>query len=235
MEGRLICFDLDDTLIPNTHLYHRPIWRCGEIISRALGHQSPYPIDLLKLHYDVDSSMVKRFGFSQDRFPTSWVQAYEQVCAKVGTAPDPEVSAELYREAAEFKRGPFAPFPGVVDVLRELRGQGYALHMITAGDEQLQRTKVGASGLGPLFDSVRITGVEKKEVMREIAGERPGSAVMVGDSKKSDIIPAIELGMVAVHVPSNTWAFANADVDPGSYHTIASVRDLPALLDRIWK
>jgi FMN phosphatase YigB (HAD superfamily) len=42
--------------------------------------------------------------------------------------------------------------------------------------------------------------------------------MMVGDSKRSDIAPAIELGITAVHIPGDTWPFAQAELDRRAYH-----------------
>lgn len=230
MEPLELGFDLDDTLIPNAYSYNRPMWQCGLIISKALGYKSPYPVDLLKLHYEVDSGMVQSHGLSQDRFPESWVRTYEIVCERARVAPRANVKRLLHGTAAQFREGPYKPFRGVKRTLILLRGMKHRLHLITAGDARLQERKIKESGLGPMFHSIAITDVDKRPALAKIAGASPRRAVMVGDSKKSDILPAIELGMIAVHVPSQTWAFANADVDPSKYHVIESVTELPALL-----
>lgn len=230
---RRICFDLDDTLIPNSFKYHQPIWRCAQLIAKVLGHKSPHPLELLKLHHETDIELVKTHGFGADRFPEGWVRTYECLAGRVGEPADPEVARRLRNMAKRFAFGPFEPFRGVKDVLGELLRAGRALHLITAGDEHLQKRKIAQAKLRPLFTSVHITGLDKKEVMRELAGDHPEDAMMVGDSTKSDILPAIELGMTAVFVPSPTWSFAHTEVDPSKYHKISSVRELPALLRKL--
>lgn len=228
-----LCFDLDDTLLANSYRYNAPIWRCGQIISEALGRHCPYATDLMKLHYDTDSEMVKTWNFRADRFPTSWVRVYEQLAARTGIDPDPEVSHCLYEAANEFQSGPFMPLPGVLDMLALLRADGRRLHLITAGDAALQHRKLSESGLAPMFDTTRVLDMRKDGALAELFGHEPQSAAMVGDSLKSDIKPAIDLGMTAIHVPSFTWAFVHADVDSRKYHTLRSILDLPELLDRL--
>jgi FMN phosphatase YigB (HAD superfamily) len=228
-----ICYDLDDTLHPNSCKYNEPIWQCGLIISRALGYRSMYPVEALKLHYEIDSSMVKEFGFKVTRFPESWVKAYETIAEKAGVPARKDVAEKLRRTAARFAQGPFRPFPGTKAALRRVRKKfpKAKQYLVTAGDDELQWRKIRELGFVSLFDGIEVTGVEKKQVLRAIVGDRAEAGVMVGDSKKSDIVPALELGMTAIWVPSQTWNFANAEVEPS--HTIASIRDLPGLLERL--
>lgn len=233
MRIRKICLDLDDTLIPNTYKYHEPIWRCGMIITRALGHLSVYPPELLKIHNEIDQGLVNEKGFSADRFPLSWVLTYERVAAVAGIDPDPAVAERLRRTAEKFKQGPFRLFRGAKRMLKTLSAQGRELHVVTAGDEALQRRKIEEAGIAPLVDGVHVTPMKKRDILASIVGDRPEEGMMVGDSKKSDILPAIELGMTAVWLPSQTWTFVNADIDETKYHRIERIGDLPALLEKL--
>ncbi|HSD12932.1 MAG TPA: hypothetical protein VLC10_05220, partial [Patescibacteria group bacterium] len=52
-----ILIDLDDTLIPNTHLYHLPSLRCGLLISSAMGEKSVHPLEMLKAQLEIDMAM----------------------------------------------------------------------------------------------------------------------------------------------------------------------------------
>lgn len=233
MKIRKVCLDLDDTLIPNTYKYHAPILRCAMIVVRALKHRSKYPPDLLQMQLAIDQELVAEKGFSPDRFPLSWVLTYERLAALAGLPVDPKVVERLRTEASAFQRGPFRMFPGVKRALRRLAKEGRELHVITAGDEALQRRKIAEAGIADYVDSIHVTPMRKKDILASIVGDRPKEGAMVGDSKKSDIVPAIELGMTAVWLPSETWSFVNADIDETKYHRIASVTELPDLLRKI--
>ncbi|HTM68955.1 MAG TPA: HAD family hydrolase [Candidatus Binatia bacterium] len=225
-----ILLDLDDTLVPNTHLYHAPSLRCCLLISEALGVKSVHPSDLLQAHLEIDMAMVRTLGYSVERYPTSWVRTYEKMARRMKLPIDRKVCARLLRTAAAFAKGPYVPYEGAKETLMELQRDGHELHLVTAGDKALQERKIRACGLSSLLDSVNITGVDKKPVMAKIARERKDRTMMVGDSLKSDIKPAVELGLTAVHVPSHTWAYANAEVDRRKYRTIRSIDELPALI-----
>ena len=233
MKIREVCFDLDDTLIPNTYKYHAPILKCAMIVVRTLGHKSKYPPELLKIQTDIDQELVAEKGFSTDRFPTSWVLTYERLATLAGLPVDPKVVEKLRRAASEFQRGPFKMFPGAKRVLRRLAKDGRKLHVITAGDETLQRRKIAEAGVADYVHTVHVTPMKKKDILASIVRDRPAEGMMVGDSKKSDILPAIELGMAAAWLPSETWSFVNADIDETKYHRITAVTDLPDLLRKI--
>jgi putative hydrolase of the HAD superfamily len=230
-----ILIDLDDTLIPNTHLYHLPSLRCSMLISSAMGEKSIHPLEMLKAQLEIDMAMVKSHGYGVDRFPKSWAKTYERLARRAGLPVDRKISAAIIKAAGAFTRGPYVPFPGAKEALMELQRDGHSLHLVTAGDKRLQERKVRSSGLSSLFDSVNVTGVDKKPVMAKIAGDRKERVMMVGDSTRSDVKPALELGIVAVNVPSQTWAFAQADVDRRKFHVISTVAELPGLVRKLMR
>ena len=233
MRFRRICFDLDDTLIPNSFLYDTAKWRCGSLIAKALGIRCPRASHLLTLMEETDRAAFQKFGLSADRFPASMVRAYETAAENAGMPVDPEIARRVRDTAERYKLGPYRPLPGVRPALKQLRAFRCQLHLVTAGDDLLQRVKIVKAGLGSHFDSIDVVPKDKKPALAAIVGDRPELGVMVGDSPGSDIQPAIELGMTAVFVPSNTWSVVHADVDPSKYHTISSVRELPALLQKL--
>jgi putative hydrolase of the HAD superfamily len=54
---------------------------------------------------------------------------------------------------------------------------------------------------------------------------------MVGNSVRSDILPALEAGGRAVHIPHElTWALEMAEHD-GSVPTLSTIKELPDWLD----
>jgi putative hydrolase of the HAD superfamily len=231
-EALIVCVDLDDTLIPTAYRYNDAIAKCALLLTKAFGEKSLHPVELLARHRAIDEGLVSKYGYRADRFPTSWTTLYDALCKEAGIAPDPKLRARLRHTANRYQFGPYRAFAGSKKALTQIQRDGHVLHLVTAGDPKVQDRKISQSGLTPLFDGVHVTGVDKKKVIAGIVGDRPERGVMVGDSKRSDIQPAIDLGMTAVWLPSNTWAFAQVDVK-GTFHTIRSIDELPALLRRI--
>lgn len=232
-DRRIVCFDLDDTLIPNTCLYHAPAWKCGLIISRTLGYKSPYPLDVLRLQFETDSALVETLGYGTDRFPKSWVRTYEILAERAGVPVDRAVVKRLLATAGRFKSGPYVPFEGAKDALGEIQHASHMLHLVTAGEKRLQQRKIDRCGLKSLFDSTHIVKREKKPVLEKLVGDRPERGIMVGDSTRNDIKPAIELGMTGILVKSETWPHAKIDLDPRLYHLVDDVTQVPALIRKL--
>lgn len=227
----LLLFDLDETLIPNSYKYSRQTWRCGTIIAEVFAKKGPHPLDVLKKQAEIDIDLVKSRGLLLDRFPLSWVDTYVWFCKELGLKPNKEVKDRLFNTASQFKRGPFRAYAGAKKVLRQLRLDGHKMHVITSGVESLQMRKMRDAGLVKFFDSIHVMNLEKKAIMASLVGERTAEAVMIGDSKRSDIKPAVDLGITSVWIPGDGWSYANAKVDPD--FEISSIRELPGVIERL--
>lgn len=227
-----IGLDLDDTCMPNSWRYSRADCRCAAIIVGALRELSPSPEELLKIEDEIDIGLAKEMSFTElNRFPKSWQMTYETACDRAGVKPEPAVLALLWRAAHSFQQGPFRPFPGVLRALAALRRAGHRVHLITIGNPELQRRKAEQSGLISRVDSFLIIPRDKRKALAELAGAAPGRVMMVGDSLRSDIKPAKELGLTSVLVEANNWIYNQADVEPD--HRVKSLRELPALVARL--
>ena len=111
--------------------------------------------------------------------------------------------------------------------------------LITKGDLFDQERKLAQSGLGDFFDAVEIVSEKTTETYRSAFsrhGTGPEHAMMVGNSLKSDVVPALEAGSFAVHVPHElTWALEHADEPRGHlrFRRAAHLGEVPALIDAI--
>lgn len=227
----IIGFDLDDTLMPTARQYHRVMWKCGFIIDTALGVRSPNPKDIIDFQQKTDIASIKTHGYEISRFGESWVETYQHFARQFSVAVDPAVIKDLRHTALGFSRGPFVPFTGVHEALTQLKACGHELHCISAaaGAEDLQIRKLIETGLKQFFVTVRITGSDKTDAMREVFTDVRRS-IMVGDSKSHDIQPALQLGVFSVWIPSTSWSFLHADLEGQEYATLASVTELPSYL-----
>jgi len=81
---------------------------------------------------------------------------------------------------------------------------------VTKGDLFDQESKIGRSGLAPLFDHVEIVSEKDEEMYRRLMlrhGASPDEFAMVGNSLRSDVLPVIGIGARAFHLPyAVTWA-----------------------------
>ncbi len=111
--------------------------------------------------------------------------------------------------------------------------------LITKGDLLDQERKLAQSGLGDLFDGVEIVSHKTEAAYRTIFarhGTGADQAMMVGNSLKSDVIPALTAGAWGVHVPHGvTWALEAADPPQGHrrFHALPDLGQLPELIDSL--
>ena len=130
---------------------------------------------------------------------------------------------------------PVETLPGVHDTL-EAVAPDHSLILITKGDLFDQERKLAQSGLGDWFDGVEIVSDKTPGVYERIFGAAEGgpeAAMMVGNSLKSDVIPAIEAGSWGVHVPHDlTWELEHADPpeEADRFRMLERIDALPDLL-----
>jgi putative hydrolase of the HAD superfamily len=156
----------------------------------------------------LDVENVRLLGFSIERFPTSCVQAYETVAHASGVTASPDVT-ERVRSAARSVFGQDPPLvAGALETLQRLRRRGAKLALLTKGDHDLQVRRVERSGIAEWFDVIRIVPEKPSQAFREIVAAlevAPVNAWSVGNSVRSDILPAIEAGLRAVWIDAHVW------------------------------
>src|SRR5262245_22198568 len=176
-----VIFDGDDTLWATEPLYDRARSHAREIVTGAGLDGARW--EALERRLDVEN--VAAMGYSPDRFPTSCVQAYEQLCA-AGTAMRDDEMARRIREAAAMVFEADAPLvAGAEATLATLRARGVRLALLTKGDPDIQARRVDRSGLAGYFDIVEIVAEKSVETIASLVrslGVEPKDAWMVGNS-----------------------------------------------------
>src|SRR4029079_9615021 len=109
------------------------------------------------------------------------------------------------------------PLPVVVETLSVL-GARHRLLLLTKGATDEQQRKIDASALAPHFEHVHIVAEKDVDTYRDLADRHDldaASTWMIGNSPKSDVVPARAAGLRAVYIPNvHTWALEHADLDP---------------------
>lgn len=148
------------------------------------------------------------------------------------------VIAKILDTGRDLLNHPVETMPHVRDTLEALAGK-YLLVMITKGDLFDQERKLAQSGLGDFFDAVEIVSDKTAVTYRRIfakVGDGPERAMMVGNSLKSDIVPAIAAGSYGVFVPHElTWVLEHVDEpkEAPRFRKIDHLGELRDLIDRL--
>lgn len=182
-------------------------------------------LDLLSTHADtattetrlaeVERRNLRLYGYGIKGFTLSMIETAMELCE--GNAPSP-VIREILAAGREMIAHPVETLSGVDETVA-LLAETYRLVLITKGDLLDQERKLAASGLGDLFAAVEIVSEKDRGTYDRVFtrhGTGPTEAAMVGNSMKSDVLPALEAGAYGVHIPYHvTWTHELADAPEG--------------------
>jgi putative hydrolase of the HAD superfamily len=175
------------------------------------------------------------YGYGVKGFTLSMIETAVEVTK--GEVPA-SVIAEILSFGRQMLENPVETLPNVRETLDQLAGS-YRLVLITKGDLFDQERKLAQSGLGEYFDAVEIVSEKTAQTYVRIFarhGDGAAHAVMVGNSLKSDVVPAIAAGAYGVHVPHElTWVLEHevAPEDNPRFRRIPDVGKLPPLLGQM--
>jgi putative hydrolase of the HAD superfamily len=133
---------------------------------------------------------------------------------------------------------PIEIMPGVLETLERM-AEHYRIILITKGDLLDQEQKLARSGLGRLFQAVEIVSDKSPLTYRRLFsrhGDGAERSMMVGNSLRSDIVPAIEAGSWGVFIPHElTWAAEHAEAPSGAprFRQLTCIDQLSDLLGEI--
>jgi len=225
-----IGLDADDTLWHNERFFRFTENRFAELLA---GHADKD--HLLARLLEAERRNIGHYGFGIKGFTLSMIETAIEVTENQVPA---EIIGDILAAGRDMLGHPVETLPHVEETLEAL-APGYTLVLITKGDLFDQERKLAQSGLGDFFQGVEIvTDKAAKTYARAFSahGDGPESAMMVGNSLRSDILPALAAGAWATYVPfelSFALEHAEAPEDDARFNAIADLGALPALLDSL--
>jgi putative hydrolase of the HAD superfamily len=193
--------DADDTLWENNVYFEAVIAE----YCRALERRGVSAAIARETLLAVERRRTRVHGYGVDNF----TQGLGEACRTlIGEASDVEVRT-LVTLARGIRRQRLEVAPGAAETLRELAGR-HRVILLTKGDRDDQLDKLQRSGLGRYFHRVDVVK-EKDAAAYSNALARHGAqaddAWMIGNSPRSDVLPALEAGLGAVYIPhAATWS-----------------------------
>ncbi len=222
-----IGFDADDTLWQNEQFF-----KLTEARFVALLGEHGEAAEISGRLLEAERRNLAFYGFGIKGFVLSMIETAIEVTK--GQAPA-MVIGEILAAGREMAAHPVETLPHARETL-EVLAADYKLVLITKGDLFDQERKLAQSGLGDFFDAIEIVSDKNVATYQRIFarhGDGAERAMMVGNSLKSDIWPALEAGAWAVHVPHDlTWALEHAQEPEGQarYGKLADLGGLATLI-----
>lgn len=228
MEGiQVIGFDADDTLWVNETYFLETEQKLrlllapyvdGETVSAEL--------------FSTESRNMPIYGYGVKAYILSVLET--AICITGGKVPA-NVLEQILALGKEQLTKPVELLDGVEETLNALVGR-YRLIVVTKGDLLDQEQKLRRSGIEHLFHHVEIMSDKTDREYRLLLKHldiRPEEFLMIGNSVRSDILPPLDLGSYAVHIPYHTtWEHEKAEepvVNP-RFFTVDSLWDIISLL-----
>jgi len=216
----VIGFDADDTLWENEAHY-----KLTEARFTALLQDYADPDHLSARLLAAERRNLGHYGYGIKGFTLSMIETALEVTE--GRAPTAMIQS-LLDAGRELHNH---PTPLLAHVQATLEALSQPLILITKGDLFDQERKIAQSGLAGLFADFQIVSEKTTETYSR-AFAPFGAAMMVGNSMKSDILPALEAGAWGVHIPAaQEWALeAAAAPKSPRYRRLDNMAHLPKLL-----
>ncbi|MEV6565596.1 HAD family hydrolase [Streptomyces kronopolitis] len=206
----MLIFDADDTLWENNVIYERVIDEFLEWMTVP----GLDPAGVRAVLDGIEAANAVTLGYGSKVFLHSLGQCVAELRGRAATAAE---SARIAGWAAAFAGDRVELMPGVAGTLAEL-ARRHELLLLTKGDTEEQQRKVTGSGLAGHFRGVHIVAEKNTATYEELIRAYdlvPAATWMIGNSPKSDILPARSAGLNAVFIPhQHTWVLEHGALDP---------------------
>ena len=220
-----LLIDADDTLWENNIYFERAI---AAFIS-YLDHRVHTPEEV-RSHLNVcEHATIQAHGYGLSSFHRSLIACFEQLADQPITAEKHERLLSFAQSIAEQE---IEVLPGVQPTLAELATR-HRVILVTKGDPVEQRDKLNRSGLEPHFSGVEVLHEKNPPAYTALISHHkcdPASTWMIGNSPRSDINPALAVGLNAIFIPHDfTWVLEHEIVNPAPPGQV--LLELPAFAD----
>jgi putative hydrolase of the HAD superfamily len=225
-----LIIDADDTLWETEIYYEQCIADFGTLMAE-MGFDRE---EAERTVHEVERERVPLVGYGPHEFSRNLVFAYERLCERYDRSVTEDVAGAVWEMGQVVLEPPIVLLKGVAETLSRL-GERFRLILLTKGDQEVQESKLERSGLAHHFEGVHVVQEKDSEVLQRLLvdyGLQPELTWMVGNSPRSDINPALEAGIGAVHIPhSNTWSFEQQEIaDPSRVVVLSDFGELVGLL-----
>lgn len=223
MNIKVIAFDADDTLWVN-----EPYFRASEeAFCTLLEEYLPrHELERELLKIEIDNLVL--YGYGIKGFVLSMIETAMTVTNNIISA---KTIGQIIDLGKQMLSQPIELLDEVEHVLRTLKGK-YRLVVATKGDLLDQERKLRKSNLSNYFHHVEIMSEKDDANYLKLIKHldiHPDELLMVGNSLKSDILPVLNVGGYAVHVPYHiTWAHEEIShsIDNERFKSVAGIKDI---------
>jgi len=224
----VIAFDADDTLWQNEVFFREAEDRFAALMAPFMPKE-----ESINVLFSNEMKHLRLYGYGIKGFMLSMVETAMDISkGSIGA----EAIYEILEIGRRMMNKPVELLDDVESIFNRLNGR-YRLILATKGDLIDQERKLYKSGLEKHFHHVEVMSEKKEDDYRKLIRHldiEPHEFLMVGNSMKSDIIPVLNIGGKAIHIPHEiTWQHEMVEdghVVKASYHQFEKLSDILSVL-----
>ncbi|WP_345948233.1 HAD family hydrolase [Mucilaginibacter sp. PAMB04274] len=223
MNVKVIAFDADDTLWVNEPYFRRTEEKFCTLFSEFL---SPHDIERELLKIEIGN--LGLYGYGIKGFMLSMIETALKVTDGRMNA---DAIEKILNLGKELLNEPIELLEGVEQVLQSLQGR-YKLVVATKGDLLDQERKLKKSNLTQYFHHIEVMSEKDDASYQKLVKHldiQPQELLMVGNSLKSDILPVLNIGGYAIHVPYHiTWVheMVESQVEHENFKSVTHIQEI---------
>ena len=225
---KVIAFDADDTLWVNETYFREAEQQFAKLLS---AYETANKIDQELFKTEIKNLSI--YGYGVKGFILSMVECALEIS---NYNLNPKLLNDILNIGKEMLEKPIELLDDVEKVLKVLHGK-YKLIVATKGDLLDQERKLEKSGLLQYFHHIEVmsdkTEVDYQKLISHLDIE-PNQLLMIGNSLRSDVLPLVNIGASAIHIPFHTtWAHEEVNVNKKSnlsFKTVTSITEILKLV-----
>jgi putative hydrolase of the HAD superfamily len=206
MNIKVIAFDADDTLWVNEPYFLETETKFCQMMETYLPQHT-----VAKELFRTEIDNLSIYGYGIKGYILSMIETAIRIS---GNTMSVEAVGKIMDYGKEMLTKPVELIDEVEDTLKALHGR-YKLVVATKGDLKDQHRKLHESGLGHYFHHIEVMSDKQQADYKKMIARldiKPEELLMVGNSLKSDVLPVLEIGGHACHIPFHTtWAHEVVD------------------------
>ena len=202
-----LLIDADDTLWENITVFYAINEKYAQWVAPNLDPEQ-IGLDLDQ----IQKSFVGTYGYGRETFEHSLIEGVRRFADR---EPSDDDRAHITEFVRPLQWEELELYDGVEETLATLQNS-HRLILVTKGNHEEQTSKVDRTGVGRYFEALEILAEKTPAEYARLVAEHdldPDDTWMIGNSPRSDILPALEVGLGAVHIPHDqTWSLEVADM-----------------------
>lgn len=210
---KVIGFDADDTLWVNETYFRDTEEQFAGLLEN---YETKNKIDQELFKMEIKN--LELYGYGVKGFVLSMIESALELS---NNRVSPQTIGEILQLGKNMLLHPVELLKDVKEVLQRLQGK-YRLIVLTKGDLLDQERKLEKSGLSEYFHHVEVLSDKKEDNYRHLLDHLEVDVkefLMIGNSLRSDVLPLLNIGAQAVHVPFHTtWQHEEVKIEENDYN-----------------